>query len=162
MYLFLLYIVTIYAVNLGFTHVPLVDLGFGVFSPMAIVVGGIFVVRDFAQRAVGHYIWFGMILGCLLSYFLADPRIALASVISFAISEVVDWSVYTFTKRPFYKRILYSSFVSAPVDTFVFLSFINHQSVTTLVLMIACKMVAAIGVWYYGKDKETPTTPDGL
>jgi uncharacterized PurR-regulated membrane protein YhhQ (DUF165 family) len=155
-YLFL-YILTIYLVNLGFTHVPLVDLGFGLFSPMAIVVGAIFVIRDYAQRAVGHWVLAGMAIGCLLSYYLADPVVAVASVASFAVSELADWLMYTATKKPFYKRVLYSSIVSAPVDTGLFLFLIDLTSPVTFIMMVVCKLLVAIGIWWYGQNKESAT-----
>jgi queuosine precursor transporter len=49
------------------------------------------------------------------------PVIALASAIAFAISETVDWLIYTFTKYRLSTRILLSSLVASPTDTTVFL-----------------------------------------
>lgn len=155
---FLLYILTIYLVNLGFSVVPLVDLGFGLFSPMAIFVGVIFVVRDFAQRALGHTVLVGMLIGCALSFFLADPRVALASVISFMISEVIDWLIYSLSGKPFYKRVLFSSLLAAPIDTLVFLSLIELSSWPTFVMMVVCKLLAAFGIYYYGTRYKEPVT----
>ncbi|MEL6782377.1 MAG: VUT family protein, partial [Pseudomonadota bacterium] len=47
--------------------------------------------------------------------------IALASGIAFAVSEMVDWALFTFTKYRLSTRILLSSLVASPVDTSIFL-----------------------------------------
>ena len=52
----LFYIILIVAVNYGFTIVPLIPVMGEMFPPMSIVVGLIFVARDFAQREIGHKI----------------------------------------------------------------------------------------------------------
>ena len=57
----------------------------------------IFILRDFAQREIGHKVLGAMAVGAVLSYFMADPFVAFASVVAFMISELVDWVVYTFT-----------------------------------------------------------------
>ena len=50
-----LYIALIVAVNYAFTVVPLVKLPDGtMWPPVALLVGLIFVARDFAQREGGH------------------------------------------------------------------------------------------------------------
>lgn len=154
MKLTILYILTIYLVNLGFSVVPPIDLGFGLFSPMAVVVGLIFIVRDFAQRAVGHWVLLAMLVGCVLSYYMADPFVAVASVASFVVSELVDWLAYTFTKKPFHKRVLISSLISTPIDSFVFLTIVDILTPATFVMMVVCKLLTAIGVFYYGEHQR--------
>lgn len=144
-----LYICAIVIVNVGFSYVPLFDTPFGTFSPMAAVVGAIFVIRDFAQRKVGHYILLTMLVGIFISYELAVPVVALASAVSFALSELTDWAFYTFTKKPFYQRILISSALSTPVDTAVFLYMIDYMTVGTFVLMVISKLLAALVVYFY-------------
>ncbi len=89
--------------------------------PMTMVTGMVFVVRDFVQREMGHRVLILMALAVAWSFFYAWPVIALASGIAFAISEGVDWLVFTFTKYRLSTRILISSALAAPVDTTVFL-----------------------------------------
>lgn len=89
--------------------------------PLTIVTGLVFVIRDFVQREMGHRVLLVMALAIGWSFFYAWPVIALASGIAFAISETVDWIVFTFTKYRLSTRILLSSAVAAPVDTAVFL-----------------------------------------
>ena len=56
--------------------------------PMSFAVGLIFVVRDYAQRAVGHWVIAAMLAAGVLSWWMADPFVALASVAAFAVSSL--------------------------------------------------------------------------
>ena len=141
------YIGLIVVVNYGFSIVPLVPFLGEMWPPMSLAVGLIFVVRDFAQREIGHQIIVAMLVGGILSYFMADPFVAVASVVAFLISEVVDWAVYTFTNRPLSQRIVYSRLLATPIDSTVFLAMIGHLSVTGVAVMTFSKMLGAVGVW---------------
>lgn len=144
-----LYIGLIVLVNWLFTVVPLVDMGGGeMWPPVALVVGLIFVVRDFAQRIIGHWVLAAMLIAAILSYYLADPFVAYASVAAFAISELADWLVYSFTKRPFAQRVLFSSVLATPIDSVVFLGILGILSAPAVLAMTASKMVGALIVWY--------------
>ena len=142
------YVAAILVLNLAFSYVPMVDLGFGLFSPMAVLAGLVFVLRDYAQRQVGHWVLAGMAAGALLSFWMADPFVATASVAAFVVSEFGDWFLYTVTKKPFHQRVLISSVLATPIDTAVFLYLIEGMTVGTFVLMVAAKMVAALAIWY--------------
>lgn len=142
------YVVSIVILNLAFSYVPMIDMGFGLFSPMAVLAGAVFVLRDYAQREVGHWVLFGMAAGAVLSFAMADPFVAYASVAAFVISEIGDWLLYTVTKKPFHQRVLVSSVISTPIDTAVFLSLIDGMTAGTFVLMVAAKMVAALVIWW--------------
>ena len=89
--------------------------------PMTMVTGMVFVIRDFVQREMGHRVLIVMAMAIAWSFYYAWPVIALASGIAFAISEGVDWLLFTFTKYRLSTRILPSSALAAPVDTTVFL-----------------------------------------
>ena len=141
------YIVLIVLVNFGFSVVPLWPVLDVMFPPMSLAVGLVFVARDFAQREIGHRVWFAMGAAGLLSYLMADPFVAIASVLAFAISEAADWGVYTYTKKPFAERILISSIVSTPLDSAVFLAIIGHFSFLGCLLMTVAKLLGAIIVW---------------
>ncbi len=143
-----LYIGLIVLVNWLFTVVPPVEMGGGeVWPPVALIVGLIFIARDFAQRVIGHWVLVAMLIAAILSYFLADPFVAFASVAAFAISELADWLVYSFTKRPFAQRILLSSVLATPIDTVVFLGIMGWLSTPSVLAMTASKMVGALIVW---------------
>ena len=87
-------------------------------------------------------------VGAALSYLMADPYVALASLVAFLISELVDWYVYTFTGRPLSQRILLSSAISTPIDSAVFLEMIGHFSFVGFAMMTAAKMLAAGAIWW--------------
>lgn len=149
----LLYVLSILVLNIGFSYVPMVDMGFGMFSPMALLAGAVFVLRDFAQRETGHWVLAGMAIGAILSYLLADPFVAIASVTAFAISELCDWGLYTITKKPFHQRVLISSLVATPIDTAVFLYLIQGMTPGTFVLMVLSKMIAAVVIWAVYRER---------
>ena len=149
-----LYIGLIVLVNWLFTVVPPVDMGGGeVWPPVALIVGLIFIARDFAQRVIGHWVLAAMLIAAILSYFLADPFVAIASVAAFAISELADWLVYSFTKRPFAQRILLSSVLATPIDTIVFLGIMGWLSAPGVLAMTASKMIGALIVWYLVRNR---------
>ena len=148
----LAYVISIVLVNMGFIYVPMIPLFGEMFPPMTLLVGLVFILRDFSQREVGHKVLIAMGIGAALSYIMADPFVAIASVVAFSISEIVDWAVYTYTKRPLRQRILLSSAISTPIDSAVFLSILGFFSPIGFLLMVLGKMVAAIIVWWGIKD----------
>lgn len=142
------YVVLIVLVNYGFSVVPLVALPTGeMWPPMSLAVGLVFVVRDFAQRAIGHWILAAMVVAGILSWYMADPFIAVASVAAFAVSETSDWLVYSYSGRSFRDRVLLSSAIGTPVDSVVFLALIGHLSLSGVLAMTASKMVGAVVIW---------------
>jgi len=150
-----LYIALIVAVNYGFTVTPLIALPGGEkWPPMSLLVGFVFVARDFAQREIGHRVIIAMLAAGALSYVMADPFVAAASVAAFLISEFADWAVYSFTGRPFSQRVLLSSAVGTPLDSVVFLGIIGHLSVTGVAAMTASKMLGALAVWWMVRRQD--------
>lgn len=146
-----LYIALIPFINWAVGVVPLSDMPDGSkFSPMYFIVGLVFVVRDFSQREIGSkgfFVAFG--IAAILTFILAHPALAIASLAAFAVGELIDWAVYTFTKRPLSQRILLSSIASVPVDTAIVLVGLNQAMPGMLgwnsfALMVACKLVGAI------------------
>lgn len=155
-----LYVLLIPLVNWSFAHVPTVAMpDGGAWSPMAIVTGLILVVRDVAQREVGHAIALPWAIGIAVSFLMAPPEIALASAAAFAISEFIDWFIFTVTKRPLSKRILWSCAASAPVDSLVFLAGANLAipgifSWLTLATSIASKLSGTFVIYLLLKRRE--------
>ena len=154
------YVLLIPLVNWSFSHVPTFAIpGGGLWSPMAIVTGLILVFRDFAQREVGHYIFIPLIIGLAISYAMAPAAIALASSAAFAVSELVDWAIYTLSKKPLSQRVLISSAASAPLDTAIFWYGANMVEPgifhwATLATAIASKMLGALVVYVILKKRE--------
>ncbi len=117
-----LYIALIPFINWSFTWAPNIQLTPDIaFNPVTVVTGLVLVVRDFVQRAVGHWVLAAMLVALGLTFATSGGALALASGAAFAISELVDWMVYTFTKRPLHQRIFLSSLFGAPIDSAVFL-----------------------------------------
>ncbi|MEK9678687.1 MAG: preQ0 transporter [Rhodospirillaceae bacterium] len=151
----IIYVLLIVLVNWLFTVVPLVELPGGtMWPPVALVVGFVFVARDFAQREIGHWVLAAMAVGVVISYFMASPQVALASALAFAVSELTDWAVYTFTGRPLSERILYSSILGTPIDSVVFLSMVGFFSVAAAAAMTVSKLLGALIVWWLIRRRE--------
>lgn len=151
----LTYVVLIVVINWGFTVVPLVKMPGGeMWPPLSLAVGFVFVVRDFAQREIGHRVLLAMLVGAGLSYVMASPYVAIASAAAFLVSEFADWLVYTVTRRPLATRILYSSLLGTPIDSVVFLWGIGHLTVSGVVAMTISKMLGALVVWWLIRRRE--------
>ncbi len=148
----LVYIAIIPLVNWSFTWAPNYTLVEGwSFNPVTVVTGLVLVVRDFAQREIGHKVLFAMVVALILTVWLAGPQLALASGAAFAIAELVDWAIFTFTKWPLSRRVFVSSLIAAPIDSVAFLygaNFIRAGSLTAanIIMSIAGKMVGAVVV----------------
>jgi len=150
-----LYVVSVVLVNWLFAVVPPIALPGGeVWPPISLFVGFIFIIRDYAQRAIGHRVLFAMLVGAVLSYFMAGPEIALASMAAFMLGELADWAMYSYTGRPFSQRILLSSLISAPVDSAVFLFLINMAGLGSIAIMTLSKLVGACIVFFLVRRRE--------
>ena len=77
----------------------------------------------------------GIAIGGALSWVLASPALAMASVAAFVIAELVDWFVFSrFRQDSFIKAAAVSNLVSAPVDTFVFLWIAGFPLTATVIV----------------------------
>ena len=150
-----LYVFTVVLVNYAFDIVPLLPLPGGEFwSPVALIVGFVFVIRDYAQREIGHMVLPAMLIGGLISWLMASPAIALASVCAFLTGELMDWAVYTFTRKPFSQRVLLSSALSTPLDSAVFLAMVGLFSFSSILMMTLSKMAGACIVYFLARRRE--------
>jgi uncharacterized PurR-regulated membrane protein YhhQ (DUF165 family) len=100
-------------------------VGFGLTAPSGVYfVGLTLVLRDEVQRRLGVTWSLGVIaVGAVIVATFA-PSLALASVIAFAVAELVDLGTYSFTEKRWGHRpaILTSNAVSIVVDSLVFLT----------------------------------------
>ncbi len=150
-----LYVASVVLINLAFAVIdPLVLPGGSVWSPVALIVGFTFVIRDFVQREIGHWVLPAMLVGGVISWYMAGPDIAVASMAAFLAGETLDWAVYTFTGKPFSQRILWSSAVGTPIDSCVFMYLMGLFSLPAVLLMTASKMVGALIVFYLTRRRE--------
>jgi len=148
-----IYITTVVAINMAFAYIPPVVLFDGtIFTVGSVIAGLVFIARDFAQREVGHKVVLLLMAAAgLLSYLLADPFVAIASIAAFAISEISDYIVYSKYKGDFNKRVVVSSLVSVPIDTAVFLAIISHLSALSFAVMCISKLLV---VAYFVKFRK--------
>jgi uncharacterized PurR-regulated membrane protein YhhQ (DUF165 family) len=137
-----LYVSSVVLVNWGFSNFP----GYELF--WSTVVGTIFITRDLAQRAVGKWwILIAMAGAGAISYVMANPFVAVASILAFAVSELADWAVFTLSRRPLHDRILISSTIATPLDSAVFLGMLGLLSPPLFAAQVASKMLSAVVVW---------------
>jgi uncharacterized PurR-regulated membrane protein YhhQ (DUF165 family) len=155
-----LYIANVVLVNWAFAHSPfyVLPLG-GVWTPVALLVGFTFVIRDYAQRRIGHRVLPAMLAGSIISWYMSTPEIALASMAAFFSGELIDWGLYTFSGKPFSQRVLLSSALSTPVDSLVFLALIDMFSLATLLSMTLSKMAGALVIYLLARRQERTKTP---
>lgn len=130
------YLGSVVTINLAFSWLPEYDIFWSTW------IGLVFVLRDMVQTRIGHYALLPMISAVLLSWIMGDPAVALASATAFAVSETVDWFVFTATKRPLRDRLWISSSVSIPLDTAVFCLMLNLLNPSVWVAAILSKMLA--------------------
>lgn len=130
---FLLYLATIPAANLLLGHVGtvcmsggpcLVPVGFSLMAPSGVLMIGIaLVLRDVVHRDLGwRWAAAGIMAGSAVSFLLAPPTLAVASLVAFALSEAMDQAVYApLWRRRLVLAVLASGAVGGFVDSALFL-----------------------------------------
>lgn len=101
-----------------------IPVGFGLMAPSGVLmVGAALVLRDIVQRILGWRWGLAAIaMGAVLSWFVADPRIVVASVAAFSLSETADFLVYTpLSRKRLPLAVLASTTTGALIDSGVFL-----------------------------------------
>ena len=78
---------------------------------------------------------------------MVDPAIAVASLIAFILSEMADWGMYSFWKSQ-QQRILFSSLIAVPLDTFAFQYLAGYLSPAAFTMEVLSKAVGVLIVWY--------------
>jgi uncharacterized PurR-regulated membrane protein YhhQ (DUF165 family) len=142
------YVVCIVLVNWLFVVVPPLQTPLGDLYLATVLVGAVFVLRDYAQRQIGHYVLLATLLAGILTWFMVDPALAVASLTAFFISETVDWAVFSFTRQPLQKRILTSSLISVPADTLAFLALAGFLTPASFSVEVLSKIAGVLIVWY--------------
>lgn len=143
-----LYVAAIVLVNWMFTAIAPWATPLGDLYLANIVVGCVFVLRDYAQREIGHRVLLATAAGGVLTWFMVDPAIAVASITAFILSESADWGVYSLLRRPLSQRILISSLIAVPLDTLAFQYLAGYLTPAAFMTEIASKAVGVILVWY--------------
>ncbi len=144
--------------NVGAVVLPdgshLVPVGFGLLAPSGAYAAGVtFVARDVVQRSAGQrWALAAIALGTVLSV-LVEPRLALASGVSFFFSELVDFGVYTpLQRRHFVLAVLASGVVGSAVDSVLFLHIAGIPLAAALPGLVLAKLwvqllAAPVAAW---------------
>jgi uncharacterized PurR-regulated membrane protein YhhQ (DUF165 family) len=107
-----------------------IPVGFGQMATAGTLAAGVaLAARDAIQDSVGK-VWMLLFLtaAAVLSYLVADPRIATASLVAFVVSETLDFIVYTPLRsksrlgdRRWAVAVVASDVVGIVADTIVFI-----------------------------------------
>lgn len=143
----LAYIIFIIVINSAYSYFPFTTIAGAPFSTGDIVVGMIYIFRDFAQREIKHYVILAMLFGAGVSYVFADKTMAIASVAAFSVAETIDWAIFTFTKKPLSQRLFWSAAISAPIDSFIFLSIYGPLNLAGILVLCVSKTLGVALVW---------------
>ncbi|KTC05226.1 preQ0 transporter [Pseudomonas syringae] len=141
MFFLLVYISSVVLINFAFSSAPNLDVIWSAWG------GLVFVLRDMVQIRFGHGAILAMLAALVLSYVTSDPSIAMASATAFAVSECIDWLVFSITKRPLRDRLWISSALSIPLDTFIFFGMIDALTAPVVVTALASKFAGVSIVW---------------
>lgn len=118
------YVATIPAANLAVAHFGVVPVGFGLAAPAGVYAVGIaLVLRDLAREAAGRAaVVAAIVVGALLSWWLASPALAVASAVAFGVAESMDFAVYEpLRKRGLLTAMVASNVVGLAADSLIFL-----------------------------------------
>lgn len=127
----------------------------GVMAPSGVLMIGLaLILRDAVHEILGARWAVGAIIaGAILSYLLADPFIALASLAAFAISEFSDFAVYSkLRERSKYLAMGASGIVGSIIDSVIFLwlAFGSLAHVDGQIIgKIGVTLIATAAVWFW-------------
>lgn len=96
----------------------------GLSAPSGVLMVGVaLVLRDLVQRRLGVLVSaVAVLIGALLSAFLAPPALVIASAAAFLVSEMADLAVYTpLARRRMVTAVIASGVVGLVVDSLLFL-----------------------------------------
>lgn len=139
--------------NIG-TCIPngpcLVPVGFGLSAPSGVLMVGLsLVLRDIVHEKLGS-LWAiaAIMIGAVLSAYVAPPALVIASASAFLLSELADMAVYSpLREKKFYTAVVLSGLVGSIVDSAVFLiiAFGSLQFIEGQILGKMWMTIAAVG-----------------
>lgn len=97
----------------------------GIMAPSGVLLAGLaLVLRDGVHHFLGtRWAFYCIIAGTILSAFLSEPNLVVASAVAFLFSETADLIVYTPLRRRFPAwAIVASGFAGSVVDSLLFLT----------------------------------------
>lgn len=146
------YLATIVGANWAVHRFGVVPVGFGYLAPAGVYfVSAALVLRDAVQYTLGRAVaLIVMAAGVALSAAVAGPQLALASGAAFAVSESVDFALFTWIAPRWAWAVLAGGAAGAVADSVVFLSiafgslaFLPGQVLGKLYGVVAASLVIA-------------------
>lgn len=135
------YVGTVITANWAVSRYGFVPVGFGLAAPAGVYFAGLaFTLRDLLHETLGRMIVVLAIgLGALVSFWVASPRLAVASAVAFGVSELTDLAVYEpLRKRRWLAAVAASNVAGLVVDSVLFLS-LAFGSLTFLAGQVVAK-----------------------
>lgn len=129
----LAYVGVVVLANILSSRYGMVGVGFGLVASAGTYAAGFALgLKDAVREGLGRWGVVGVILvGSALSFLLADPLIATASLAAFSVSEILDSLVYEpLRTRSKLGGVVTSNTVGAVMDTYIFLSLAPFGPVT--------------------------------
>ena len=137
------YLASTVIVNALFIYVPPFPVLGVTVTLGSFLVGGTFMLRDFAQREIGHKVVVATVVGAIVTAFMS-AQLALASGVAFLLSELADWAVFSRWPGSFRSRVIASSAIGAPLDSILFTALAGFFSWPVVAVMTASKLVALL------------------
>lgn len=120
-----LYLAGIIVANWVTSRYGLIHVGLGLLAPAGTwFAGGVIALRNTLQDVAGRrWVLVCILVGALLSWATGSGRIALASGVTFLVSETLDMAVYSRlrTKRRWRVAVVAGTWTGAVIDTVMFL-----------------------------------------
>ena len=118
------YLAVIVGANWAVRRFGLVPVGFGLYAPAGVYfVAAALVLRDASQYGIGKArTLVVMAAGVALSAVVAGPHLAVASGAAFAVSEMLDFGLFTWVAPRWAWAVLAGGVAGAVADSVVFLS----------------------------------------
>lgn len=145
-----IYITSIVAANWLISRFGLVGIGLGMAVPAGAFCAALtFPLRDVIQRYGGPWLAVAAIpTAAVMSWATSSHVVAVASGVTFLISESCDFAIYTRLQRSGFPRaVVISSCTAAIVDSLVFLHLAHIPYGSALAGLIIAKLAIAVAAW---------------
>jgi uncharacterized PurR-regulated membrane protein YhhQ (DUF165 family) len=118
------YLLTIIGANWAVHRFGAIPVGFGYLAPAGVYfVSAALVLRDAVQYTLGKPVTLAvMATGVALSALVAGPQLAVASGAAFAVSETLDFALFTWIAPRWALAVAVGGFAGLVADSVVFLS----------------------------------------
>ena len=165
------YILLIPVINIILAYAPVYRITTDIhYTPASMLVGMVYMARDFTQRELGHrWVFVPMLAAAVITYLLGSPAMALASLTAFACGEVTEWGIFTFTRKPFSQRVLLSCALALPVDIVIVLVGLHFAApglipvnLSNMVLMYTNNMLSVVLAFFILRFMETKNRQNNL